>query len=55
MRIPDQPLSWVKQGLIFKPDPSRDWMRTHAAVPTPLLVEGSLYRVYFSSRDEANR
>ena len=53
--MPAQPLSWAKQGLIFKPDPSRDWMRTHAAVPTPLLVEGSLYRVYFSSRDEANR
>jgi predicted GH43/DUF377 family glycosyl hydrolase len=48
-------LSWQKQGLIFKPDPSRPWMRSHAAVPTPFQIDDSLYRVFFSSRDTANR
>ncbi|MDP1571639.1 MAG: hypothetical protein Q8L86_16715 [Vicinamibacterales bacterium] len=49
------PMTWEKHGLIFRPDPSRPWMRSHAAVPTPLQLDGSLYRVYFSSRDERNR
>lgn len=50
-----KPLAWEKQGLIFRPDPARDWMRTHAAVPAPFCLEGSRYRVFFSGRDEANR
>ncbi len=29
-------------------------MRTHAAVPTPMHLAGSVYRIYFSSRDAAN-
>ena len=49
-----KPWAWAKQGLIFRPDASRPWMRTHAAVPTPMPLEGSRYRIYFSSRDEAN-
>lgn len=49
------PLAWVKHGLVFRPDPSQPWMRSHAAVPTPLPLAGSLYRVYFSSRDDRNR
>lgn len=53
--IAPAPLAWVKHGLVFRPDPSRTWMRSHAAVPTPLQLEGSLYRVYFSSRDDRNR
>lgn len=47
--------AWEKRGLVFRPDPSRPWMRSHAAVPTPLQIDGSLYRVYFSSRDDRNR
>jgi len=49
------PFAWVKHGLIFRPDPQHEWMRSHAAVPTPLQLDGSLYRVYFSSRDAVNR
>ena len=30
-------------------------MRSHAALPTPLQIEGSLYRVYFAGRDGVNR
>lgn len=49
-----KPFAWEKQGLIFRPDPSRPWMRTHASVPTPFQLDGSRYRVFFSGRDEAN-
>ena len=48
-------LAWQKHGLIFQPDPSRAWMRTHAAVPVPMPLHGSICRVYFSGRDERNR
>jgi hypothetical protein len=48
------PLACQKQGLLFSPDASQPWMRSHAAVPTPLQLDGSLYRVFFSSRDAAN-
>ena len=50
-----KPLAWQKLGLIFAPDPSQAWMRTHAAIPTPLQLAGSLYRIFFTSRDDANR
>lgn len=50
-----QPFAWKKRGLVFRPDPSQPWMRSHASVPTPLQIDGALYRVYFSSRDEHNR
>lgn len=50
-----RPFVWRKHGLVFRPDPSRAWMKSHAAVPTPIQMAGSVYRVYFSSRDERNR
>jgi predicted GH43/DUF377 family glycosyl hydrolase len=46
---------WRKLGLIFRPDSSRWWMRSHASLPVPVQMEGSRYRVYFSSRDGSNR
>lgn len=48
-------LAWEKQGLIFKPDTSLPWMRSHASVPSPFQLDGSWYRVLFSGRDEKNR
>ena len=45
---------WVKKGLLFVPDGENPLMRTHAAVPTPVPLEGDVYRVYFSSRDSNN-
>lgn len=46
---------WQKRGLIFRPDTSQVWMRSHASVPTPFQLDGSLCRVYFSSRDASSR
>jgi len=48
-------MRWHRLGLIFCPDGTRGWMRTHAANPTPLQLAGSRYRVYFSPRDAENR
>jgi len=46
---------WRKLGLVFCPDGTIPWMATHATTPTPLRLRGSLYRIYFSSRDTENR
>lgn len=44
-------MKWGKHGLIFSPDNTGGWMKTHAQVPTPLACEGFV-RVYFSSRPQ---
>jgi hypothetical protein len=49
------PLSWRKRGLLFQPDASLAWSRSHAAVPTPLHLHGGVYRVFYSGRDDRNR
>jgi hypothetical protein len=46
---------WRKLGQIYAPDGSKPWMRSHAANPTADRIEGDLFRIYFSSRDERNR
>ena len=46
---------WKTLGLIFSADSGREWMSSHAALPTLLNVEGDIYRVYFSSRNKKNQ
>ncbi len=46
---------WEKLGLIFRPNGAKPWMRSHAALPVPLQIDGSRYRVFFASRDARNR
>src|SRR5436189_3373132 len=46
-------MAWQKRGLIFSPNNQGGWMKSHAQVPTPLLVD-DVIRVYFSSRPEKN-
>jgi hypothetical protein len=48
-------MRWAKLGRIFCPNGERDWMASHAAVPFAVPLEGSLVRIYFSTRDDANR
>lgn len=48
-------MAWVKLGLLFKPTGQYGWMNSHATVPTPLYLDGDIYRIYFSSRDKLNR
>jgi hypothetical protein len=48
---------WVKLGLIFSPDgiARHPKLLTHAANPLPLLLDGDVYRIFFSGRDSSNR
>ena len=48
-------MRWRKLGLIFCPRDERPWMRTHAANPVAEHLESDLFRIYFSTRDAANR
>lgn len=46
---------WKKHGFIFKPDPSKWWMRTHAMTPSCDKIAENIYKIYFSGRDDQNR
>ncbi|NQV80448.1 MAG: hypothetical protein HQ495_07830 [Alphaproteobacteria bacterium] len=46
---------WRKLGLVFRPDQSKYWMRSHAAAPTPLHLGNDHYRVFFAGRDARQR
>ncbi|HEV7877725.1 hypothetical protein [Bradyrhizobium sp.] len=48
-------MSWRKLGHIYAPDGSLPWARSYAANPVAEHIEGDLFRIYFSSRDEQNR
>jgi len=48
-------MHWRKIGLIFRPNSSVDWMHSHAQLPVPVQLHGSVYRVFFSSRTAAQR
>lgn len=48
-------MKWKKLGLVFCPSGDVPWMRSHAAVPIAEHLGGDLFRIYFSTRDEANR
>lgn len=48
-------MKWRKLGNVFCPSGDLEWMRSHAAVPTAMRIDGSVYRIYFSSRDSAGR
>lgn len=48
-------MSWSKVGQIYAPDGSLPWARAYAANPVAEHVEGDLFRIYFSTRDDKNR
>jgi hypothetical protein len=49
-------MAWNKKGLIYVPDASMDWSKTHAQVPvTDYIEEENIVRVYFSTRDKNSR
>jgi predicted GH43/DUF377 family glycosyl hydrolase len=48
-------VKWRKLGRVYAPDGQLAWARSYAANPIAERVDGSLYRIYFSSRDEKNR
>jgi hypothetical protein len=48
-------MTWVKKGLIIKPDGQRDWLTTRAMLPTAVPLGGDMYRIYFSGGDDKNQ
>jgi predicted GH43/DUF377 family glycosyl hydrolase len=48
-------MKWKKHGLVIKPSKDIWWMQTHAMVPTLQQVEESLYKIYFSGRNDKNQ
>jgi predicted GH43/DUF377 family glycosyl hydrolase len=48
-------MKWKKKGAIFENQLSLDWAVTHAAVPIADNIDGDMFRVYFSTRDNLNR
>ena len=46
--------TWVKKGLLIKPQESLWWMQTHAMLPTIQHLEDNRYKVFFSGRDKKN-
>jgi hypothetical protein len=46
---------WRKLGQIYCPSGHKDWMHSHAAVPIAEHVEGDIFKIYFSSRNEVNQ
>ena len=48
-------MSWSKLGRIYAPDGNLPWSRSYAANPVAEHMEGDLFRIYFSTRDEKNR
>jgi len=46
---------WKKLGFVFGPDTTQGWSKTHAMVPTPLLLDERTLRVYFTACDADGR
>lgn len=48
-------MKWTKLGHIFCANQQSQWLYSHAMIPIAEQIDGDLYRIYFSSRDDQNR
>jgi hypothetical protein len=48
-------MSWTRLGLIYVPDGSKSWARSHAALPVAAQIGPDVFRFFFSTRDDAKR
>ncbi len=48
-------MRWEKLGRLYCPQPVHPKLATHAANPLAVALDGDLYRVFFSGRDDQNR
>jgi hypothetical protein len=48
-------MPWKRLGMIFVPDGSKAWARSHAALPIPVQIGRDIFRFFFSTRDAENR
>ena len=47
-------MKWHKHGVVWRPDGTRPWARSHATCPTPLVHRDGALRVFVQCRDEHN-
>lgn len=47
-------MAWQQKGMIFKPDGHFSWSRTHAQVPSALVLADRI-RLYYATRDDQGR
>lgn len=45
-------MKWRKLGLVYRPDGSLPWAKSHAMVPTPVRLSASVVRVFVTFCDE---
>lgn len=48
-------MRWRKLGQLFQPAGDQAWMRSHAAMPVAVPLDGDRVRIFFSARDDAKR
>lgn len=48
-------IKWQKRGLVIEPNPDIWWGRTHAMLPAPYHVEGSVYKLFYAGRNDENQ
>lgn len=48
-------MKWTKLGIVYCPDGSLQWARTHAMIPTPVRLDATTIRVFFGSLDADGR
>ena len=46
-------MRWRKLGLVYGPDGSMPWAKTHAMIPTPVLLNSDVIRVFVTFCDHA--
>ena len=46
---------WKKKGRILVPQTELWWQKSHVMLPTIDYLDGDLFRVFFSGRDDLNR
>lgn len=45
-------MKWKKLGLVFGPNRSLDWAKSHAMIPTPVLINDQVIRVFVTFCDD---
>lgn len=48
-------MGWKRLGLVWGPDGTKPWARSHAALPVAVPLGPDRTRVFFSARDDENR
>ncbi len=46
---------WKRKGLVFRNNPSVNWMQSHAMLPTAEPINKNLFKIYFGSRNNLNQ